>query len=78
MIVTAEGGESGWFRNCTITSSFVGLAVSAATRPTNFNVTFPGGRYAVISQTLAAFEHHQVVKLTGSHGALWSIRFSIE
>jgi myo-inositol 2-dehydrogenase/D-chiro-inositol 1-dehydrogenase len=35
-------------------------------------INFPGGRYAVISQTLAAFEHHQVVKLTGSHGALWA------
>ena len=35
-------------------------------------VNFPGGRYAVISQTLAAFEHHQVVKLTGSRGALWA------
>ena len=35
-------------------------------------VDFPGGRYAVISQTLAAFEHHQVVKLTGSAGALWA------
>ncbi len=33
---------------------------------------FPGGRYAVISQTLAAFEHHQVVKLTGTGGALWA------
>jgi myo-inositol 2-dehydrogenase / D-chiro-inositol 1-dehydrogenase len=35
-------------------------------------LNFPGGRYAVISQTLAAFEHHQVAKLTGSHGALWA------
>jgi myo-inositol 2-dehydrogenase/D-chiro-inositol 1-dehydrogenase len=35
-------------------------------------VNFPGGRYAVISQTLAAFEHHQVVKLTGTSGALWA------
>ena len=35
-------------------------------------VNFPGGRYAVISQTLAAFEHHQVVKLTGTAGALWA------
>lgn len=35
-------------------------------------VTFPGGRYAVISQTLAAWEHHQVAKLTGTEGALWA------
>ena len=31
-----------------------------------------GGGYAVISQTLAAFEHHQTVKVTGSRGALWA------
>lgn len=35
-------------------------------------VNFPGGAYAVISQTLAAFQHHQVVKLTGSRGSLWA------
>jgi myo-inositol 2-dehydrogenase/D-chiro-inositol 1-dehydrogenase len=35
-------------------------------------VDFPGGRYAVISQTLSAFEHHQVAKLTGSKGSLWA------
>jgi myo-inositol 2-dehydrogenase/D-chiro-inositol 1-dehydrogenase len=33
---------------------------------------FPRGRYAVISQTLAAWEHHQTVKLTGTKGALWA------
>ena len=33
---------------------------------------FAGGPYAVISQTLAAFEHHQVLKLTGTKGALWA------
>ncbi len=33
---------------------------------------FPNGGYAVISQTLAAYEHHQVVKLTGTRGALWA------
>jgi myo-inositol 2-dehydrogenase/D-chiro-inositol 1-dehydrogenase len=26
----------------------------------------------VIAQTLAGFEHHQVVKLTGTNGALWA------
>jgi myo-inositol 2-dehydrogenase/D-chiro-inositol 1-dehydrogenase len=35
-------------------------------------LTFPGGVYAVVSQTLAAFEHHHVVKLTGTGGALWA------
>jgi myo-inositol 2-dehydrogenase/D-chiro-inositol 1-dehydrogenase len=35
-------------------------------------VTFPGGAYAVVSQTLAAFEHHQTVKVTGTAGALWA------
>jgi myo-inositol 2-dehydrogenase/D-chiro-inositol 1-dehydrogenase len=35
-------------------------------------VEFPGGAYAVISQTLAAFEHHQTVKITGTRGALWA------
>ena len=35
-------------------------------------VNFPEGRYAVIAQTLAAYEHHQVVKITGSAGALWA------
>ncbi len=34
-------------------------------------VHFPNGAYAVISQTLSAFEHHQTVKLTGTEGALW-------
>lgn len=35
-------------------------------------VDFPQGRYAVISQTLAAWEHHQTAKLTGTHGAIWA------
>lgn len=35
-------------------------------------VDFPKGAYAVVSQTLSAFEHHQVVKLTGTRGALWA------
>lgn len=35
-------------------------------------VTFPKGRYAVVSQTLAAWEHHQTVKLTGRDGAIWA------
>ena len=35
-------------------------------------VNFPGGAYAVISQTLSGFEHHQVAKVTGTRGALWA------
>jgi len=35
-------------------------------------VNFPESRYAVISQTLAAWEHHQTVKITGTTGALWA------
>jgi myo-inositol 2-dehydrogenase/D-chiro-inositol 1-dehydrogenase len=35
-------------------------------------VTFPSGAYVVLSQTLAAYEHHQMVKLTGTNGALWA------
>ncbi|MDM4014745.1 Gfo/Idh/MocA family protein [Roseiconus lacunae] len=33
---------------------------------------FTGNAYAVVSQTLSAFEHHQTVKITGSRGALWA------
>jgi myo-inositol 2-dehydrogenase/D-chiro-inositol 1-dehydrogenase len=35
-------------------------------------VKFPQGGHAVITQTLAAFGHHQVVKVTGTKGALWA------
>lgn len=38
-------------------------------------VTFPKGKYAVIAQTLAGWEHHQVAKITGTEGAMiasWS------
>jgi myo-inositol 2-dehydrogenase/D-chiro-inositol 1-dehydrogenase len=35
-------------------------------------VHFPRGRYAAISQTLAAWEHHQTAKLTGTDGAIWA------
>lgn len=35
-------------------------------------VNFPGGRYAVVTQTLSAFEHHLTVKATGTKGALWA------
>lgn len=35
-------------------------------------LTFPNGGYAIVSQTLAGFEHHQTIKLTGTKGALWA------
>lgn len=35
-------------------------------------VAFPGGPYAVISQTLAGWQHHQTAKLTGREGAVWA------
>ncbi len=35
-------------------------------------LNFPGGGYAVISQTLGAFEHHQTAKVTGTGGSLWA------
>ena len=35
-------------------------------------VTFPHGRHAAISQTLAGWEHHQTAKITGASGALWA------
>lgn len=40
----------------------------------NFSATFryANGAYAVVSQTLAAFEHHQTVKVTGTKGAIWA------
>jgi len=59
------------------TSVFARANASQAARPElqdNFStiVTFPGGAYAVISQSLAAYEHHQTVKLTGTKVALWA------
>jgi myo-inositol 2-dehydrogenase/D-chiro-inositol 1-dehydrogenase len=35
-------------------------------------VHFSRGGYAVVSQTLSAFEHHQSAKISGTHGALWA------
>jgi myo-inositol 2-dehydrogenase / D-chiro-inositol 1-dehydrogenase len=33
---------------------------------------YGSGAYAVVSQTLAAFEHHQTVKVAGTQGAIWA------
>jgi myo-inositol 2-dehydrogenase/D-chiro-inositol 1-dehydrogenase len=35
-------------------------------------LSFTGGRYAVISQSLGGWEHHQTVKVSGTDGALWA------
>jgi len=35
-------------------------------------MTFTGGAYALVSQTLAGWEHHQTAKITGTEGALWA------
>ena len=35
-------------------------------------VHYESGAYAVVSQTLAAFEHHQTVKIAGTKGAIWA------
>lgn len=35
-------------------------------------INFTGGRYAIVSQSLGGWEHHQTVKVSGSEGALWA------
>ena len=35
-------------------------------------VNYDDGAYAVISQTLAAFGHHQSAKITGTKGCIWA------
>jgi myo-inositol 2-dehydrogenase/D-chiro-inositol 1-dehydrogenase len=35
-------------------------------------LSFSGGRYAVISQSLGGWEHSQIVKISGTEGALWA------
>ncbi len=35
-------------------------------------VAFPKGAHAVVTQTLAGWEHHQTARLTGTDGALWA------
>jgi len=34
-------------------------------------IEFSSGAFAVVAQTLSAFEHHQTVKIAGTQGALW-------
>lgn len=35
-------------------------------------VNFPGGAYALVSQTLSAFGHHQTAKIAGEEGTIWA------
>ena len=35
-------------------------------------IEFSNGAFAVVAQTLSAFEHHQLVKIAGTKGALWA------
>ncbi len=35
-------------------------------------VKFAGGAYAIVSQSLSMFEHHQTVKVAGTKGSLWA------
>lgn len=35
-------------------------------------LNFPTGAYAVVSQSLSMFEHHQTVKIAGTQGSLWA------
>src|SRR5262249_47344907 len=35
-------------------------------------LTFPTGAFAVIAQCLGGWEHHQIVKLSGTEGSLWA------
>ena len=35
-------------------------------------INFSNGAFAVVAQTLSAFEHHQLVKIAGTKGALWA------
>jgi myo-inositol 2-dehydrogenase/D-chiro-inositol 1-dehydrogenase len=56
-------------------------AVTAFTNPAEKNLSqdftavfeFPTGAYGVVSQTLSAFEHHQVIEISGNEGAIRSI-----
>jgi myo-inositol 2-dehydrogenase/D-chiro-inositol 1-dehydrogenase len=35
-------------------------------------IDYPGDQYAVVSQTLAAFGHHQTAKVVGTEGTIWA------
>jgi len=35
-------------------------------------IEFANGAFAIVAQTLSMFEHHQLVKIAGTNGALWA------
>ncbi len=35
-------------------------------------VNYPDGAYAIVSQSLSAFGHHQMAKVVGTEGAIWA------
>ncbi len=55
--------------------------VTARGNPSSYGLTqdftavfeFPNGAHTVVSQTLSGFQHHQVVEITGTEGALRSL-----
>ena len=54
-------------------TSFVNEYGAGLSREFTAVVEFESGAYGVVSQTLSGFEHHQVVEVTGSDGAMRSI-----
>jgi myo-inositol 2-dehydrogenase/D-chiro-inositol 1-dehydrogenase len=66
-----------WYFSADPTSIYAAANGKSADHPElhdNFSaiVNFDAGRYAVINQTLAGWEHHQTVKITGTAGAIWA------
>jgi len=53
-------------------TSFVNEYGAGLSREFTALVEFESGAYGVVSQTLSGFEHHQVVEVTGSDGAMRS------
>ena len=54
-------------------SAFVNPDEGSLSRDFTAVFRFDGGAYGVISQTLSAFEHHQVVEVAGTDGAIRSL-----
>jgi len=54
-------------------SAFINPDETALSRDLTAVFRFDGGAYGVISQTLSAFEHHQVVEVAGTDGAIRSL-----
>lgn len=66
-----------WFEGCGEPESVQGFGNSKNRAPGMYDncsavLRWPGGTYAVVTQTLAGFEHHHVVELVGSEGSIRS------